>query len=508
MEKNNNDLKEKYVVTSRPSGAKSAIGGALFALAIVFMVVAAIVCFMLLKDSQAIAIAMIVVSFLLGLCLIGISTIIKEQSANSRIKYYVEEYVATSNVSNSVSQPNLPGNNVSKEVVREELMTLISAVIKEELKNVKYTAEAPKAEPVKVEAPKAEPVKVEAPKAEPVKVEAPKVEPVKVEAPKVEPVKVEAPKAEPVKVEAPKAEPVKVETPKAEPVKVETPKVEPVKVETPKAEPVKVEAPKAESHKMNEDRTVVLSKKEEPAPAQATPIAPVTPMAPTTPVTPVAPEVPKKQEEKHSASVSSGEWRCNNCGRINRTYIGMCACGTHISENDSIGKKVEAALAQTKKEDPKQGNYSAGTLASGVDKRVLGTVSDSIKWSCKLCGRLNENTVSTCECGNSKSENDALTKATASTEVLHRTGVNVIKSDSPFLKQEERPKNVKDPNSVDYDVAAARAAEEKKLAEEAAKAAKVPRTFTQISADEWRCNLCNRVNRNYIGTCACGNSKG
>lgn len=450
MEKNSNDLKEKYVVTSRPSEGKSAIGSALFALAIVFMVVAAIVCFVLLKESQAVAIAMLFVALLLGLCLIGISTIIKNQSADSHKKFYVAEHAESSDVSRPASQPNLSKDNVSKEMVRAELMTLISAVIKEELKNVKYTAEAPKTEPVKVETPKAEPVKVEAPK--------------------------------------------------VEPVKAETPKTEPVKAEAPKAEPVKEEAPK-----MNEDKTVVLSKKEEPAPATATPVAPVTPMAPTTPVTPVAPAAPKKTEER--AHVSSGEWRCNNCGRINRTYIGMCACGTHISENDSIGKKVEAALNQTKKEEPKQSNYSAGTLASGVDKRVLGTVSDSVKWSCKLCGRLNENTVSTCECGNSKAENDALTRATASTEVLQRTGVNVIHSDSPFLKQEERPKNVNDPNSMDYDVSAARAAEEKRLAEEAAKAAKVPSRFTQISADEWRCNMCDRVNRNYIGTCACGNSK-
>lgn len=470
MEKNSNDLKEKYVVTSKPSEGKSAIGSALFALAIVFMVVAAIVCIILLKESQAVAIAMLFVALLLGLCLIGISTIINNQYADSHKKLYVAEHAEASNANRTASQPNLSASNVSKEMVRAELMTLISAVIKEELKNVKYTAEAPKAEPVKAEAPKAEPVKAEAPKAEPVKVEAPKAEPVKAEAPKTEPVKAEAPKAEPVKVEAPKAEPVKEEAPK-----------------------------------MNEDKTVVLSKKEEPAPATATPVAPVTPMAPTTPVTPVAPASPKKTEER--ASVSSGEWRCNNCGRTNRTYIGMCACGTHISENDSIGKKVEAALTQTKKEEPKQSNYSAGTLASGVDKRVLGTVSDSVKWSCKLCGRLNENTVSTCECGNSKAENDALTRATASTEVLQRTGVNVIHSDSPFLKQEERPKNVNDPNSMDYDVSAARAAEEKRLAEEAAKAAKVPSRFTQISADEWRCNMCDRVNRNYIGTCACGNSK-
>lgn len=440
MEKNSNDLKEKYVVTSKPSEGKSAIGSALFALAIVFMVVAAIVCIILLKESQAVAIAMLFVALLLGLCLIGISTIINNQYADSHKKFYVAEHAEASNTNRTASQPNLSASNVSKEMVRAELMTLISAVIKEELKNVKYTAEAPKAEPVKAEAPKAEPVKTEVPKAEPVKTEAPKVEPVKAAAPK-----------------------------------------------------------------KDEDKPVVLSKKEEPAPAQATPVAPVTPMAPTTPVTPVAPAAPKKTEER--ASVSSGEWRCNNCGRINRTYIGMCACGTHISENDSIGKKVEAALNQTKKEEPKQSNYSAGNLANGVDKRVLGTVSDSVKWSCKLCGRLNENTVSTCECGNSRAENDALTKATASTEVLQRTGVNVIHSDSPFLKQEERPKNMDDPSSADYDIAAARAAEEKKLAEEAAKAASMPRKFTQISADEWKCNLCDRINRNYIGTCACGNSK-
>ena len=455
MEQKKNDLKEKYIVTSKPSEGKSAIGGALFALAIVFMVVAAIVCVVLLGESQAVAIAMLFVSLLLGLCLIGISTIIKNQHSSNHMKYHIEEYAETTDVNRHVNQ-----SNVSKEVVKAELMTLISAVIKEELKNVKYT-EA-KAE---TSAPKAEPVKTEAP--------APKAEPVKAEA--------SAPKAEPVKTEAP--------APKAEPVKAETP------------------APKAAAPKMEAEKTVVLSKKEEPAPAQATPVAPVTPMAPTTPVTPVAPAAPKKTEEKSSVNISSGEWRCNNCGRINRTYIGMCACGTHISENDSIGKKVEEALAQTKKPEPKQGNYSAGTLANGVDKRVLGTVSDSIKWSCKLCGRLNENTVSTCGCGNTKAENDALTKATASTEVLQRTGVNVIESDSPILKQEERPKNVNDPNSIDYDVAAARAAEEKKLAEEAAKAAKVPSKSTQISADEWRCNVCSRINRNYIGTCACGNSK-
>ncbi len=459
----NNDLKEKYVVTSKPSDGKTAIGSALFALAIIFMGVAAIVCFVVLKESQAVAIAMLFVSLLLGLCLIGISTIIKNQDANNHKKYYIEEHVNAANANNSVSRPSVSADNVSKEVVRAELMNLISAVIKEELKNVKYTAEVKAEAP----APKAEPVRAEAP--------APKAEPVRAEAP--------APKAEPVKAEAP--------APKAEPVRVEAP--------APKAEPVKTEAPKKA-----EEKSVVLSKSETPAPAQATPVAPVTPMAPTTPVTPVAPVTPNKPEEKTKSNVSSNEWKCNNCGRVNRIYIGMCACGVHISENNSIGNKE---VAKSDDSDSNKGNYSAGNLARGVDKRVLGTVSDSVKWSCKLCGRLNENTVSTCGCGNSKAENDALTKATASTEVLQRTGVNVIKSDSPFLKQEERPKNVNDPNSIDYDVAAARAEEEKKLAEEAAKAAKAPKKFTQISADEWKCNVCNRINRNYIGTCACGNSK-
>ena len=75
-------------------------------------------------------------------------------------------------------------------------------------------------------------------------------------------------------------------------------------------------------------------------------------------------------------------------------------------------------------------------------------------------------------------------------------------------KEEPKTPNL-DFNSDDYDIAAARAAEE--AAEAKAKAEKpVPEVntkVTQISATEWKCNVCNRINRNYVGTCACGNSK-
>lgn len=413
MEQNGKDLKSKYVVTSKPSEGKSTIGNALFALAIIFMVVAAVVCCMLLKESQTVAIAMMFVSILLGLCLIGISNVIKNQVASSQTRYYIEEYVEKE--TNTIVQTSQPTPTVSKDEVRNELMTLIHAVVKEELKNVKYTEPAPT--PVTATASVREAAKEE--------------------------VKAEKPAAKTEPVPAPVKEEVKAEKPVA------------------KTEPT-------------------------PAPVTAS----------------VKEDKAEVKEEKTAETVLNGKWKCNVCGHVNHSFMSICACGTRMSENNSGAKKADDK-ADVKQEEPKSSNYSA----VGLDKRVIGTVSDSNKWECKLCGKHNGNNITMCQCGQSRVENDSLTKATASTEVLQRTNVNIIKSDNPILEKEERPKNVDDYNSTDYDVAAAREAEEKKLAEEAAKAAKEPSRSTQISADEWRCNVCNRVHRNYVGTCACGNPK-
>lgn len=445
------EMKKKYVVTTKTTDTKSGLATALFGIAIVFMLVAAVWSFTLIKDSSVIAISVLIIAFLLGLCLIGISNIVKSLNSSRNQKYVIEEVVE-----DEVNSANKSAG-VSREIVKEELMAVLESIVKDEIK--KSGAVVQKS---------------------------------------VEPVK---------KEEAPVN---KTAQTSAYGVSQDKP-----------AEPAKPSIP-------------------------VTPVMSPTPVAPTIPATPVVPVTPAKEETPvKDESVGSNEWKCRVCGRINRNYVGMCACGNHISENNApkaaepvISKpSVESAISRPSIDDaiskPSINDvYSRpidtdddddAVLSDPVEKRVIGPVSGGSNWVCKLCGRVNPKFVGACECGNGRINNSTYGTTgnsmigngqSRAAEPLRET-VRLVPKDNIStqpVKEEPKAPNL-DFNSDDYDVAAARAAEEAATAN-----AKVDipmpassrvdtSNSTQISATEWRCNVCNRINRNYIGTCACGTSR-
>lgn len=46
-------------------------------------------------------------------------------------------------------------------------------------------------------------------------------------------------------------------------------------------------------------------------------------------------------EASNKKTIAQGGWKCNNCGRVNQSYTGTCACGT--SKSDNIAKEKAAA---------------------------------------------------------------------------------------------------------------------------------------------------------------------
>ena len=268
------------------------------------------------------------------------------------------------------------------------------------------------------------------------------------------------------------------------------------------------------------------------APAQAEPVA--------APVTPAVQAAPKKTVAADDISEpGKDEWKCSVCGRINRNYVGTCACGKQMSENDRhIGvaepsyeapnaasyaapaMESYAAPAVESYEAPDASGYAASQGNYGISPKANENVA---KWTCSLCGRVNDINKNTCVCGyiaSPKEIEDSVKNMSAGAGTL-RDNTSTTASAWDLVEEnsndvmEEKPKNIYDFNSPDYDIAAARAAEEAALAaaqrDGAANMAMTSRnsseTYTQISKTEWRCNLCNRINRNYVGTCACGNKK-
>ena len=353
------------------------------------------------------------------------------------------------------------------------------------------------------------------------------------------PVVTEAPVSTPVVaapvVEAPVAEEPVAETPVAEEPVAETPVAEEPVAETPVAEEPVVEEPAVKEVYVEPTPVVAVSEPEVKA---------------------EAPVVEKKVEE------ATG-WSCNICGRFNAPGANVCTCGTTVDENeqlkrfaikdepiestgvsdygnsDSYGSSAYGAYNATK-EDTKTSNESAysayGTLHSEpaapaptpVVKPVEPVVIEKEPWVCSICGRRNPGRVPVCVCGNGQEENDVFAKETTvkkSEPVVKPEPTPVVKPEpTPVVKAEPTPVVKPEPTPVAEPVETLSNSVEEPAVEAVVQPTIVrPKRSTdditspnyvsknsrvkQISSTEWECGVCGRINRNYVGTCSCGNSR-
>lgn len=414
------EMKKKYVVTSKTTGTKSGLGGALFAIAIIFMIASAAWSVTLIKESETLAITILIISFLLGLCLVGIANIIKNIRISQNQKYIIEEVIEA-----EANKNNKKACEIPQEVVKAELMAVLAALVKDELKKNAVTADDNK-------------------------------------------------------VAAFRGAEANVAYTPAYGV--------------------------SKAHKESEYGAVSDTTKES-----------VYGVAPKQPEVPKQPEAPKQPEEPEHGTVSP------------QPVTPVTQQKAEAKDEEAVISRpsVEAAISRPSVDEvysrPVQDDDDE-VLGDEVEKRVIGPVSGGSNWVCKLCGRVNPKFVGTCECGNTRINNSTygstgssmINNSQSRVEEALRSTVRLAPKDNISttpVKEEPKTPNL-DFNSDDYDVAAARAAEEAAAAANAKADIPMPASSrvdvsnsTQISETEWRCNVCNRINRNYVGTCACGTSR-
>ena len=360
-----------------------------------------------------------------------------------------------------------------------------------------------------------------------------------------------------------------VEAVVAQPVQEEVEPVAEAVVEEPVAEAVVetvVETPalEAEPETVEESVEEVAEEPvEEPAPEVVTPVVEpvvtpvVTPVVEPTPSVYANPE-PVKVEEKVAEPTG---WSCNICERFNPAGVTVCACGTTIDENEQYKRfsevKDEPASVSTASDNSSSAYgssaYGASSKASGygysdvdasqesaygsmkaepvkpvaepVAKPAEPVEPEKDPWVCYICGRRNLGRVSVCSCGNSQAENSkfvvepivkkqpepvvtpAPTPVAAPTPAPAPTPV-AAPTPAPAPTPVVAPTPAPEAEPV-ADVAPAVEAKPKRGTDDITSPNYVPKNnkVKQISATEWECGVCGKINRNYVGTCSCGNSR-
>ena len=190
---------------------------------------------------------------------------------------------------------------------------------------------------------------------------------------------------------------------------------------------------------------------------------------------PKKPEIPEREPEEY-------EWKCPQCGKINQNYVGTCGCGA-AKPNDKLFNWAEVHPDLVKKpeieepapvvEEPKE-EKKAKKEEPAPERQPL-----EYEWKCPKCGKINQNYVGTCGCGEKK-PNDKL-----------------------FNWAEVHPDLVKKPEEEPAPVV-----EEPKEDKKAKKEKDVPAAPEKVAGEnEWKCPSCGKINQNYVGTCGCGERK-
>ena len=184
--------------------------------------------------------------------------------------------------------------------------------------------------------------------------------------------------------------------------------------------------------------------------------------------------MPEREPEEH-------EWKCPNCGKINQNYVGTCGCGEpKPHDKPYIWNEVHPELLK----DEPDVIHVPSTVEAVPEKfvEVVTRVRKTLphEWLCPKCGKVNQNYVGTCGCGEPKPH------------------------DKPYIWQDVHPELNKDAAPEEP---APEPEKKKKKAEEAPKPEKPAAPVRVPTANEWKCPQCGKINQNYVGTCGCGQGK-
>ena len=129
------------------------------------------------------------------------------------------------------------------------------------------------------------------------------------------------------------------------------------------------------------------------------------------PVIAAEPEV--KEEPKKEAAPerepAEYEWKCPNCGKINQNYVGTCGCGASKPNDklfnwaevhpDLAKKPAEEETVVLPEPDKKAEKKAEKAKEAPAEPEKLPGENE---WKCPSCGKINQNYVGTCGCGERK----------------------------------------------------------------------------------------------------------
>ena len=165
-------------------------------------------------------------------------------------------------------------------------------------------------------------------------------------------------------------------------------------------------------------------------------------------------------------------------------------------------ERLEAERAEKERIEAERAERLARLAAREAEREAEARKEEEAKtaasvgsWVCNICGKHNSGRITVCTCGNYADDLDYVSpKVQAPT-------YEPVKPVTPVAPE---PKPVVEPV----------------VAEESAKSSKpktddimspdyVPKNskIIQLNSNEWECGVCGKVNRNYVGTCSCGNGR-
>ena len=244
-----------------------------------------------------------------------------------------------------------------------------------------------------------------------------------------------------------------------------------------------------------------------------------------------------KEEPVASAKAESDEYSSGAYGSSAYGASSKTSNYGYVDANDS----QESAYGSVKAEPVKP-------AAEPVAKPAEPVEPEKDPWVCYICGRRNLGRVSVCSCGNSQEENASFvvepivkkqpepvaptpvvaptpapaptpvvapTPAPAPTPVVAPTPAPaptpvVVPTPAPAPTPVVAPTPVATPVAETVaEVAPAVEVKPKRGTDDITSPNYVPKNtkVKQISNTEWECGVCGKINRNYVGTCSCGNSR-
>ena len=188
------------------------------------------------------------------------------------------------------------------------------------------------------------------------------------------------------------------------------------------------------------------------------------------PVTESEPE-PGREPEEH-------EWKCPSCGKINQNYVGTCGCGAP-KPNDKLfnWREVHPELVPQQAEEEPVITVEPEEEKKPKKPEIPEREPEEYEWKCPNCGKINQNYVGTCGCGEKK-PNDKL----FNWREVHPELIPQEPEEQVIAVEPEKP-------------------EKSKKSEKPAEPEKEP------GPNEWKCPGCGKINQNYVGTCGCGERK-